>query len=101
MNISLAVMELALNPRFKAVMERCLDEEELIVQFERLSGIKRPPTRGNPLEAMVDIATGFRDAQWKVFFEAFIPFVYDCIWLRWADRDNEEFWQTPNEHHKD
>lgn len=99
--MNIAIMELALNPRFKAVMERCLDEEELIVQFERLSGIKRPPTRGNPLEAMVDIATGFRDAQWKAFLEAFILFVYDCVWLRWADRDNEDFWQTPAENHKD
>lgn len=27
------------------------------------------------------------------FFEAFVPFVYEFIWLTWEDRDNEECWQ--------
>ncbi|EDU3883624.1 hypothetical protein DEV82_004937, partial [Salmonella enterica subsp. enterica serovar Fluntern] len=45
------------------------------------------------LELMVDKATGFYDEQWKLFFESFIPFVYEYIWLTWRDRDNEEYWQ--------
>ncbi|EBB7345107.1 hypothetical protein EXB17_11810 [Salmonella enterica subsp. enterica serovar Bonariensis] len=85
--------EMLLNPRFIAVLNRCIDEEELIIQFERLSGVSRPPKRLHPVELMVDKATGFYDEQWKLFFEAFIPFVYEFIWLTWEDRDNEEYWQ--------
>lgn len=85
--------EMLLNPRFIAVLNRCIDEEELIMQFERLSGVTRPPKRQHPIELMVDKATGFSDEQWKRFFEAFIPFVYEFIWLTWRDRDNEEYWQ--------
>lgn len=64
--------EMLLNPRFIAVLNRCIDEEELIIQFERLSGVSRPPKRQHPVELMVDKATGFYDEQWKLFFEAFI-----------------------------
>ncbi|EFT2028390.1 hypothetical protein H2147_003211 [Salmonella enterica] len=85
--------EMLLNQRFIAVLNRCIDEEELIIQFERLSGVSRPPKRQHPVELMVDKATGFYDEQWKLFFEAFVPFVYEFIWLTWEDRDNEEYWQ--------
>ncbi|EJD3341245.1 hypothetical protein M1Y53_004640 [Salmonella enterica] len=85
--------EMLLNPQFIAVLNRCIDEEELIIQFERLSGVSRPPKRQHPVELMVDKATGFYDEQWKLFFEAFIPFVYEFIWLTWEYRDNEEYWQ--------
>lgn len=85
--------EMLLNPRFIAVLNRCIGEEELIIQFERLSGVSRPPKRQHPVELMVDKATGFYDEQWKLFFEAFVPFVYEFIWLTWEDRDNEEYWQ--------
>ncbi|EAN0674863.1 hypothetical protein D3T74_25490, partial [Salmonella enterica subsp. enterica] len=60
--------EMLLNPRFIAVLSRCIDEEELIIQFERLSGVSRPPKRQHPIELMVDKATGFYDEQWKLFF---------------------------------
>lgn len=60
--------EMLLNPRFIAVLNRCIDEEELIIQFERLSGVSRPPKRQHPVELMVDKATGFYDEQWKLFF---------------------------------
>jgi hypothetical protein len=85
--------ELLTNPRFAAVLDKCLDEEELIVQFERLYGISRPPVRRSPLEAMVDKATGFAQEQWGAFFNEFIQFVYECIWLTWPQRNNEECWQ--------
>ncbi|EKM7620939.1 hypothetical protein PVE58_004279, partial [Salmonella enterica] len=58
--------EMLLNPRFIAVLSRCIDEEELIIQFERLSGVSRPPKRQHPIELMVDKATGFYDEQWKL-----------------------------------
>ena len=87
------ILEFISNPRFVAVLDRCLEEEELIEQFERLSGVKRPAVRMHPLERMVDEVTGFRESQWSIFFEAFIPFVYDCIWLRWEDRNDERCWQ--------
>lgn len=91
--INRIMQEMLLNPRFIAVLNRCIDEEELIIQFERLSGVSRPPKRQHPVELMVDKATGFYDEQWKLFFEAFIAFVYEFIWLTWEDRDNEEYWQ--------
>ncbi|HAF8845607.1 hypothetical protein JYN13_17090 [Salmonella enterica subsp. enterica serovar Newport str. CFSAN000598] len=94
--INRIMQEMLLNPRFIAVLNRCIDEEELIIQFERLSGVSRPPKRQHPVELMVDKATGFYDEQWKLFFEAFIPFVYEFIWLTWEDRDNEEYWQCPS-----
>lgn len=82
------------NPRFMAVLEFCLGEEEFIQQFERLSQVKRPPARNHPIEKLVDDATGFTDSQWFAFFEKFIPFVYECVWLTWKERDNEKCWST-------
>lgn len=61
--------EMLLNPWFIAVLNRCIDEEELIIQFERLSGVSRPPKRQHPVELMVDKATGFYDEQWKLFLK--------------------------------
>lgn len=87
------IIEFINNPRFVAVLDKCLEEEELIAQFERLTGIKRPPERQNPLERMVDDVTGFRKSQWSNFFEAFIPFIHEFVWLRWKERDNEECWK--------
>lgn len=87
------IVEFINNPRFVAVLDRCLEEEELIAQFERLTGINRPPERQSPLERMVDDVTGFRESQWSKFFEVFIPFIHECVWLRWKERDNEECWK--------
>lgn len=89
-----SIKELLTNQRFAAVLDACLEEEELMAQFERIYGISRPPIRRTPIEYMVDEATGFRQSQWEVFFSAFIPFVYEVIWLRWRERDNEECWDA-------
>lgn len=82
--------EMLMDPRFMAVLDKCLDEEELITNFERLYGVSRPPTRITPIEKMVDEATGFSNDQWTQFFSAFIPFVYRCVWLKWEGRFSEE-----------
>lgn len=88
-----AIHELITNPRFVAVLDICLEEEEFIEQFERLSGVTRPPKRRSPIEVMVDKATGFEQWQWEAFFTEFIQFVYRCVWLTWPDRNNEELWK--------
>ncbi|MDU7812114.1 MAG: hypothetical protein E7J69_06300 [Atlantibacter hermannii] len=94
-----SVKEMLQNPRFIAVLEKCLVEEELIAQFERIYEVSRPPSRIHPIERMVDEATGFRDEQWSKFFSAFIPFVYEIVWLRWKERDDESCWtSTPTTH---
>lgn len=81
--------EMLMDPRFMAVLDKCLDEEELITNFERLYGVSRPPARRTPIEKMVDEATGFSHDQWTQFFSAFIPFVYRCVWLTWEGRFRE------------
>ncbi|MDN8923963.1 hypothetical protein Q0P01_14320, partial [Staphylococcus aureus] len=70
-----AMYELLTNPRFAAVLDVCLEEEELIAGFEKIYGVTRPPKRRYPLEFMVDKATGFDQSQWEAFFKEFIPFV--------------------------
>ncbi|MBC0853861.1 hypothetical protein H0516_07725 [Pantoea stewartii] len=66
---------------FQHIVKRCLAEVELVDQFCRLSkvALPRPPRSG--IEAMVDEATGYRDSQYKAFFEAFIPFVHRAVYL--------------------
>ncbi|HAT2607100.1 TPA: hypothetical protein I8235_000009 [Kluyvera intermedia] len=86
------VAVLLTNPRFTAVLDVCLEEQELIENFERIYGVTRPPVRRTPIEAMVDEATGFRKSQWEEFFNAFIPFVYDCIWLRCKELHDDKSW---------
>jgi len=88
------IVALITNQRFAAVLDKCLEEDELVAQFERLYGISRPPVRRTSIESMVDEATGFRQAEWEKFFSAFIPFVYEFIWLTWRERDNEECWNA-------
>lgn len=90
---STIILEFINNPRFVVVLDKCLEEEELIAQFERIYGVKRPSVRQSHLEDMIDDVTGFRQSQWSKFFEAFIPFVYDCVWLRWKERNDERCWQ--------
>lgn len=87
-----ALMELLTNPRFTAVLDVCLEEQELIENFERIYGVHRPPVRRTPIEVMVDRATGFQQSQWEAFFCAFIPFVYDCIWLRCKELHDDKSW---------
>lgn len=89
----LAILEAEFNPRFRVVLEMCLTDEELIKEFERLWNVNRPRTPRTAIEAMVDKATGFREAQWGDFLGEFIPFVYECIWLTWNQRMEQEMRQ--------
>lgn len=89
----LAILEAEFNPSFRTVLERCLTDDELIREFERLWKVNRPRTPRTPIEAMVDEVTGFRKSQWDGFLREFIPFVYEYIWLRWEGCNNEECWQ--------
>ncbi|MDV1942973.1 hypothetical protein [Enterobacter kobei] len=57
------IAQMLMNPRFMAVLDKCLEEEELITQFERIYEVSRPPKRKHPLEALVDKATGYADSQ--------------------------------------
>nr|DAE54953.1 MAG TPA: hypothetical protein [Caudoviricetes sp.] len=80
---------MATEPLFSMVLEKCLEEEEMVSNFERLFEVQRPPKRLSPVELMVDQATGFLDDQWSEFFSAFIPFVHRCVWLTWEGRFEE------------
>lgn len=66
---------------FIEVVERCLDESELVSNFSRIYGVDFPRKSTSQLIAMVDEVTGFREHQFNEFFTAFIPFVYRCVWL--------------------
>ncbi|HGM5832545.1 TPA: hypothetical protein ACKP36_000918 [Serratia marcescens] len=68
--------------RFSQCLNESLKTEELVEQFERLYGVSLPRKATNPMVAMVDKVTGYTDDQYRKFFSAFIPFVYDCIYTR-------------------
>lgn len=89
----LAILELASNSGFEEVFMECLEAEELVENFERIYGVKRPPQRLTPIERMVDESTGFRQSQWSEFLSEFVPFVYRFVWLTWPDRNNPEWWK--------
>lgn len=78
-HIALALAE---DRRFTECLTESLKTEELVEQFERLYGVSRPRKATNPMVAMVDKVTGYSDDQYRKFFSAFIPFVYDCIYTR-------------------
>lgn len=75
-------LALASDKRFMECLTESLKTEELVEQFERLYGVARPRKATNPMVAMVDKATGYTDGEYRKFFAAFIPFVYDCVYTR-------------------
>ncbi len=68
--------------RFSECLEESFSTDELVSNFCRLYKVELPRTPSNGLEAMVDKATGYADDCWGKFFDAFIPFVYDCVYTR-------------------
>lgn len=74
-------VELHCNEAFRHVIEKCLDEPELITGFCRIYQVELPRQPRNGLEAMIDEATGYRQDTYFKFFAAFIPFVYRVVYL--------------------
>lgn len=58
-------------------VNECLKNEELVNEYCRLKGIKRPD-KLSPIEEMIDKACGY-DAN-KEFMEGFIEFVYEYVY---------------------
>ncbi len=78
---SKVMVTLLIDPALMHMVERCLDEKELVEQFARLYGIGLPQIAKSPIEYMVDEATGWRSDQYREFFNAFIPFVHRAVYL--------------------
>ncbi|RRW77644.1 hypothetical protein EGJ48_03605 [Pantoea dispersa] len=75
------MVTLATDPALMHMVERCLEEQEFVDQFIRLSGVGLPRPPRNALDAMVDNATGYRPDQYRKFFSEFIPFVHRAVYL--------------------
>lgn len=75
------MVTLATDPALMHMVERCLEEKELVENFTRLFGISLPRTAKSPIEHMVDEATGWRADQYRDFFNVFIPFVHRSVYL--------------------
>lgn len=75
------MLTLATDPALMHLVDRCLEEKELVEQFTRLFGVGLPRMAKSPAEHMVDEATGWRADQYRQFFNAFIPFVHRSVYL--------------------
>lgn len=84
-------LELHSNEAFRHVIERCLDEPELISGFCRIYEVDLPRQPRNGLEAMIDEATGYRQDTYFKFFAAFIPFVYRVVYLPMVAQFDRDF----------
>ena len=64
---------------FPECVSVCAKTPGLVKEFDRLTGRHLSEIgRKRPLDALIDEATG-RDAE---AFEAFVAFVWDCLWTR-------------------
>ena len=62
---------------FMVCLHACVDEPELLAQFDRLYGTNIR-LLGTPIERAIDVATGRQ----KSDIEQFLRFVWNCIFLR-------------------
>lgn len=69
---------------FIECVHECLTTNELVKQFERLYDIELIESR-TPIERMVDQACGREPSTDGM--RAFVAFVYECVWTRFADLD--------------
>lgn len=69
------------DPAFSEVLDRCLEEEEMIAGFCRIYEIELPRQPKNGLEAMIDKANGYQEDSYRQFFSAFIPFVHRVVYM--------------------
>lgn len=63
---------------FELVCQECIKNDELVNEFCRLKGIKRPDKR-SPIEIQIDRACGF-DAN-RQFVEEFAKFCFEFIYI--------------------
>lgn len=78
---SKVMITLTTDPAFMLIVEKCLEEKELVDNFTRLFGVGLPRMSRSPIEHMIDEATGWRSDQYREFFSAFIPFVHRAVYL--------------------
>lgn len=69
---------------FKECVMYCAGNKTLVSEFDRLRGTNLS-LLGNPIELMVDEATGKLNDE----LELFCDFVYECIWTRIAINGGE------------
>ncbi|MBW5405924.1 hypothetical protein ACISK3_05255 [Morganella morganii] len=72
---------IAEHPVFIGIVQRCLEEDELVSNFQRIYGVSLPRFSENAIINMVDEATGYRESQTREFLFHFIQFVHRCVWL--------------------
>lgn len=66
---------------FEQCVLECSANAELVAQFNRLTGCTLGQSlRRSPLDVAIDDATGFSGESVDAM-EAFVTFVYDCVWL--------------------
>lgn len=64
---------------FLECLEMCIQQADLIAQWERLSGKKL--VASNPLDRMIDEATGYDQA----VMGEFVDFVYNYVWVTFSE----------------
>lgn len=64
-----------MDPAYHICARAALNTPELVANFDRLWGFKKP---GSPLDRMIDDAAGAAEARAKAFAE----FVRDCVYSR-------------------
>jgi len=65
---------------FLECLYECIGTPELVKEFDRLTGYSLGVDRRSIMDRMVDDASGHEPD--KAAIEAFIAFVWDCIWVR-------------------
>lgn len=63
---------------FHETLTHCAKERSLVRQFERLTGHQLLGSE-KPLEVMIDKATGWEPSSEAL--DAFVRFVWECIWV--------------------
>ena len=69
---------------FEQCCTECLNNDDLVNEFCRLRGIKRPDKR-SPIEIQIDQACGY-DANGE-FIKIFTQFVFEFVWIPLIKRD--------------
>lgn len=75
MSIDARLLEQRNGITFLECLELCIQQADLIAQWERLSGKKLVAT--SPLDRMIDASTGYDVA----VMGEFVDFIYDFVWV--------------------